>query len=422
MMDANKKIINVLWADDKDVIGDLFPIGYEIIFKQRGINLLAQAKNASELDVLLKKYENEVDAVITDANMPKSDQWDDSDERDVSGLVAVLLHTIRSLKDSGRDVRFYLFSGRFTGRKKEILLSDKNISKELKEYFLDEDRWFEKGIDNEKLFIRLREDFEKEPPIQYKIRNKYKEELEAAELVGERATRLLMEDFLREYNNDKTVPIDDFNAARKVLESINSECHKHHMIPRLSLNSFKNLLRNRKLENTYGEIVVELLEDLMPEPLVEEIELFLKFTNSGSHIDEQIQKEFERYIKNAVDSNEFIYVYRITINILMDLLLWYKRILKKYENHSEPLYKGDLYIDEVEIIEKRSFFDRYENKRAYYFTGQSTEKNETYTFAKEVTNLKPGLIVGIIKRENNINYQYDYYVHQGNYEIIEDGE
>lgn len=410
MMDTDNKIINVLWADDDKVIGGLFPEDYNVLLKKEfGINVLAQAYNSSELEELLERFEHQVDAVITDANMRKSSS-DSVSERDFSGLADVVLHIIRSLEEKGKAVRFYLYTGR-----KEMLSDQTSISEEVEKYFTKLNRYFVKNNYKE-LFKKIREDFENDPPKQFSIKEKYKEELEIAELVRPQfGYKLLMDQFLREQNNDSTVPIDDFNEARKVLEGINAGCQKHKLVPKhLTLNQFKDYFKN----GIVGE--AELLEPIMPSQLVAEMELFLNLTNDGSHHDEQINRDLESYIIKSMKADERIYIYNIIHYILLDLLLWYKRTVKKYKDHPEPLWTGSIYEDEAVVT-------RIEQNLIFF---ESLESNETYfTYTRFVKKLKISLsyddVIGIIKRRTNTKLYIDarqFILEDGFVKLEENGE
>jgi len=404
MMDAdNKKLINILWADDEPVMGGLFPNEYKEYLNQIGINLLDEARNSSELETKLQQYENVVDAVITDANMPKSDQWDKSDETDFSGLVEILLHTIRSLEERGKAVRFYLY----TGRKKDILINDKNISEELKKIFLDTGRWFEKG-QQQLLFQKIRDDFDKLSPVQFQIRNKYREVFEAAEHLGTSVSSLIMEGFLIDYRNDKTVPFMKFNAARQVLEAINMGCKEKKITPgHMSLSCFLSFLKNKELNDA------RLLVDLMPFQLVKEMELFLAITNKASHDDKQVSTNLKQYIDELQKNNERTYLYPVIHYTLIDLILWYNRTVKKYENNPNiRIWEGTINKDIVAItqINGSKFF------------GKSCDSDKTYYgYINNDFPLVKDDIVGIIKCIENSRKHInaaDYFVPDDGYSII----
>ena len=401
MMDSDKKVINILWVDDEPVFGFLLPVEYSEILKKEGFQILPQAYNAKALENLLKKYEHNVDAVITDANMPASDPGSGRED-DTSGLTKVL-SIMDSLENSGKTIPFYLYTGR------DELLDSKFTGGELERFYKD-GRFFRKG-ELKQLFEKIKQDVELISTPEYQIRNKYREEFEAAELIGSKASELLMEELLRIFNNEKKISIDDFNRARRVLERIKNKCSEHKMVPRLSLNSFKSLLKRSYLEE------VKLKIDLMPPFLVQEMELFLDFTNNGSHDGNEFQEKLERYI----DSNEYVYTYRIVISILMDLLLWYKRLVKEYGSEHMPLYEGSLYEEEASVY---LVLDNF-------YCAKSLTSHRTFCFSKTNMNrqLKEGGIIGIKKSKPKFDSYADntrpeidcrYFLYNSGYEIIDE--
>ena len=395
----NKEMINIIWADDED-IAQLSEDFVEMELREEyGLNLLGRARDAKQLAELIVRNEWKLDAVITDANMPfdRNEQKEDVRDRDLSGLNEVL-----SMKRNYKDVLFYIYSGR--GK----LLEDKYTS-ELNEFKKEGRIFYKNDMDSDvKMFNKIREDVEAHSTPEYQIHNRYQEEFEAAELIGSHVSELLYEELRRLYLNDRTISIKDFTAARKVLEAIKKGCYNRKIIPRMSsLNHFKNLLKDEEL----GKVKM-IVKQIMPLPLLKELELFLDFTNGASH-DSDLLK-IDEYLQLAKKEKEYVYAYRIVCCILMDLLLWYKHMIKKYENFEGPFYEGSLFDDEVEITDKVYYIDSY-------FIGESIigPNKRRYQFDKKIKDLKIGDKVGIIKAKPNKKETFDYYVYPDDYDILE---
>lgn len=325
-MEMPNLVYNVIWVDDQ--IDTLIDMSTNRCLILNGINII-RAHSAIELrDIMTISYDR-IDAVITDANMPKAGDKPKG-ERDLSGFEDVKSCIERY--NQKRDIPFYLFSGRGD------YLSERYENDEL-EYFEKNNRSFSK-LKGEfpQLLEQLRKDVEHINSPSFRIRNKYRKELEAAKAIdGNEET--LFQALLYDYSEDWGNTQDYFNPARKVVERIFDACKEKEIIPPLNkLNAFSYFLQGR--DSNY-----EIKEGchIMPKSLVHSLKYFLDITQDGSHGAGDLQLEVDEYVRNTKNINLF----RTILYIAMDLCVWYQSIcntlqednVTKWQSRSDSDYK-----------------------------------------------------------------------------------
>ena len=126
-------VYNIIWADDEiDMLIDEREIES---LKEKGFNLLGVARNGIELKLLMKENNN-IDAVIVDANFNETDTRIIS-EKDTSGLTYA-----RSLyQQYEKKLPFFLYSGRDEEMLKEIYKFNQAFLAD----FPRHERWFSKN-------------------------------------------------------------------------------------------------------------------------------------------------------------------------------------------------------------------------------------------------------------------------------------
>ena len=317
-------VYNVIWVDDE--IDTLIDMSTNRCLISNGINII-RAHSAIELrDIMTISYDR---IVITDANMPKAGDKPKG-ERDVSGFEDVKSCIERY--NQKRDIPFYLFSGRGD------YLSERYENDEL-EYFEKNNRSFSK-LKGEfpQLLEQLRKDVEHINSPSFRIRNKYRKELEAAKAI-EGNEETLFQALLYDYSEDWGNTQDYFNPARKVVERIFDACKEKEIIPPLNkLNAFSYFLQGR--DNNY-----EIKEGchIMPKSLVHSLKYFLDITQDGSHGAGDLQLDVDEYVRNTKNINLF----RTILYIAMDLCVWYQSIcntlqadnVAKWQSRSDSDYK-----------------------------------------------------------------------------------
>ncbi len=382
-----KNVYNVIWADDEV---DMY-VHDEIVkktLKKAGVSIIADAHTSSELRERLSEYEDMVDAVITDGNYDKRKTSDIEESKTTSGLV----DTISLINEFNRKriIPFYLYTG------KGKMLQDKFTDGEL-EYFENRDRIFEKGTLN-KLLERIIIDVNAINSPSFRIRNKYAEEFEAAKSIDD-ATENLKRGLLYIYEeNDWKNTQDYFNPARKIVERIKKSCCNMNLLPpHISLNVMSRLFSGK-------ECGYRLKESLMEKPLAESLHFFLMITQDGSHDDDDMALNVDQYVRDTKNIN----LYRTILYIAMDLLLWHKRMKKKYADDHERLWDSN-FIYEGRVCKHPS--------RNIFYTGE-------YQLETKDVSIDDGDWIGILKSDENKHPigEIKRFVFKSNYIILEKAE
>lgn len=361
-------VYNIIWADDEI---DSFRRDNSVlsILKSQNVNLLDFAHTSSELKEKLEEWEDRVDAVITDGNFDKKKTVEIV--RSTSGISDVLSF-IRVFNEK-RFIPFFLYTG------KKNLLKEKFTDGEL-DYFEKRDRIFEKGsLSN--MLVRIKEEVNRINTTQFRIRNEYAKEFEAAQLI-EDAERNLETGLLYLYEDNSWKNVQDFfNPARKIVERMVTKCVEMKILPtETTLNNASKLfsgLANDKHES--------LKEVVMPRPLAESLFHFLKITQDGSHDANDMSLGVDKYVRERKNLN----LYRSILYIAMDLLLWFKDITEKYEGNIIPLWE-EKYIFEGKV--NRGL----DNRNKEYFYSDRYELGPTNDF-----KMKEGCTVRIYDSETN---------------------
>ena len=308
-------VYNVIWADDQI---DSFRRDNDVlnIMKLQTVNLLDFAHTSSELKEKLTEWEDMVDAVITDGNFDKKKTVDIV--RSTSGISDV----ISFISDFNRKkiIPFFLYTG------KKELLKEKFTDGEL-DYFAKRDRIFEKGSFS-KMLVRIKEEVDRINSPQFRIRNKYAREFEAAKLI-DGAPENLERGLLYLYKEDSWKDVEDyFNPARKIVERIVDSCVEMNILPpHISLNTAQKIL-----QGTLSDYCLSV--PLMEKPLAESLRFFLSITQDGSHDANDLQLGVDQYVRQTKNVNLYLSI----LHIAMDLLLWHERMHKKYENNTNRLW------------------------------------------------------------------------------------
>ena len=308
-------VYNVIWADDQI---DSFRRDNNVldIMKLQNVNLLDFAHTSSELKEKLTEWKDMVDAVITDGNFDKKKTVDIV--RSTSGISDVL--SFISDFNRKKTIPFFLYTG------KRDLLKEKFTDGEL-DYFAKRDRIFEKGSFS-KMLVRIKEEVDRINSPQFRIRNKYAREFEAAKLI-DGAPENLERGLLYLYKEDSWKDVEDyFNPARKIVERIVDSCVEMNILPpHISLNTAQKIL-----QGTLSDYCLSV--PLMEKPLAESLRFFLSITQDGSHDANDLQLGVDQYVRQTKNVNLYLSI----LHIAMDLLLWHERMHKKYENNTNRLW------------------------------------------------------------------------------------
>ncbi len=316
LKDMAANVYNVIWADDE--IDSLRRDNSVVsIMESQNVKLLDFAHTSSELKEILAEKEDMVDAVITDGNFDKKRSINFND-RSTSGISDVL--TFISEFNRKRIIPFFLYSG------KKKLLKEKFTDGEL-DYFEQRGRIFEKG-NLDKMLIKIKEEVDYINSTQFRIRNKYAKEFEAAKLI-EGATENIERALLYLYEDCSWKDTQDyFNPARKIVQRIIDSCIEMNLLPpHISLNTAQKILQGALSDYS---ISVPLME----KPLAESLRFFLSITQDGSHDANDLQLGVDQYVRQ----NQNVNLYLSILHIAMDLLLWHERMYKRFEKNTARLW------------------------------------------------------------------------------------
>lgn len=316
LKDMAANVYNVIWADDE--IDSLRRDNSVVsVMESQNVKLLDFAHTSSELKEILAEKEDMVDAVITDGNFDKKRRINFND-RSTSGISDVL--TFISEFNRKRIIPFFLYSG------KKKLLKEKFTDGEL-DYFEQRGRIFEKG-NLDKMLIKIKEEVDYINSTQFRIRNKYAKEFEAAKLI-EGATENIERALLYLYEDCSWKDTQDyFNPARKIVERIIDSCIEMNLLPpHISLNTAQKILQGALSDYS---ISVPLME----KPLAESLRFFLSITQDGSHDANDLQLGVDQYVRQ----NQNVNLYLSILHIAMDLLLWHERMYKRFEKNTARLW------------------------------------------------------------------------------------
>ncbi len=349
-MKTEQTVFNIIWLDDQ--IDDLYKI-YKKELRDSQIKVLGKgAHDIDEFERQMQKYKYAVDAVVTDANFNIKVKDDFDGLMDVSYLIKKY--------NKERPIPFLVFSGR------------DNLVDTVNKRTLDQfDGRFEKQKGISPLIEAIKEFILKVNSKEFRIRNKYKDELAAASLIKGNEESL-MNALLYDYAEDWEKTEDYFNPMRKIVEAIFDESKTLRIIPPTftgsKLSPISKFLNNGVYEN-YSIIEGE---ELMPKPLARSLWYFLDITQDCSHKNGDLKLGVDKYVQDTKNVNLF----RTVLYIAMDLCLWYKKVrdeadspdyLPKWERvknrklNSETIYEcsneKEMLVNDENFAQVKSYYE-----------------------------------------------------------------
>lgn len=304
---------NVIWVDDE--VDQLYEDS-ERLLRKFGIKIIGVAHTAQEFHDEIKYKLDLVDAIITDANFGDKDNDLIKNENTLRGLREIErnIEAIRKI----REIPFFLYTGRYD-------LLDNKDDDEFR-YFKETNRIFKKENGPTELFNRICLDVEHVNSLEFLIRNRYSNELEAAKCIKDNEEDLfeaLKYDFSKEIDSQKTATY--FNVLRKIVERIFWRSINHKIIaPIRSLNAWSKFLQNK--DENY-EIIDSI--EIMPKALVNSLKYLLDITQDGSHSTSSC------FVDKYIRDNGGINIFRSALHITMELCLWYDKYMQAHLNPRE---------------------------------------------------------------------------------------
>lgn len=308
-----QNVYNVIWVDDEV---ERFYEDSKQTLRRKGIKVISMAHNGVEFREQIEILYDRVDAVITDANFCKSEN-NLFTKKTVSGLRYV--DSIISELNSKRSIPFYIYTNKYD------LLQDRDDDEF--EYFKKNNRIFQKTAGISDLAERIIADVNHINSLEFFLRNKYNNELEAAEKIRENENVIF--DTLRYvFSNDadSSSSVYFYNELRKVVERIFVECKRRKIIPPLkSLNAWPKFLQN-------SDVTYKIIDDeeIMPIALVHGLGFLIELTQDGSHsCDTKLR--VDDFIRNSGNIN----LLRCLLHIAMDICIWYNNYTTSNQNAND---------------------------------------------------------------------------------------
>ncbi len=322
-------VYNIIWADDD--IDQLLTDEDREELGAEGFRFVAVARNGYELKARIDEQPH-VDAVIVDANFNESNDMT-THERDVTGF-----QYARGLfNQHHKKIPFFLFTGR-----SDELLKEKfqdNYDEFIKD-FPRHKRWFNKTLgEREQLFEEIKRTVEEIKSPGFIIHNRFKEELEAADSLGEKYGRFVREVLLADQENKLESISEPFVLMRKGIENAFSQCVKLCLIPpiadnfKLTINYFvyRKYSPNRDSNGNYIVEYMMLVKDLMPRPLAQSLMVFEPIMQDGAHDKGGLKLKVDEYYEQTKDT----LLLRSAFYIFLDFVKWFHRASIEHNDREE---------------------------------------------------------------------------------------
>lgn len=322
-------VYNIIWADDEiDMLIDEREIES---LKEKGFNLLGVARNGIELKLLMKENNN-IDAVIVDANFNETDTRIIS-EKDTSGLTYA-----RSLyQQYEKKLPFFLYSGRDEEMLKEIYKFNQAFLAD----FPRHERWFSKNHREEydEMLKKIKAVVDEVNSPRFILRNRYDAELKAAYLFDANDTIL---DFLvHDYLNTLEEIAEPFVTIRRITECLFDQCAKLKLIPPINDN-INGTSKYFKFAEYKKDKVVQyrmLGSPLMPKPMAVALDYMVDITQDASHSKDGLKYKVDEYYKQTND----VMLLRSVAYILIDVLKWFT--ITALAHNDEEINEATLWED-----------------------------------------------------------------------------
>ena len=320
----NMNVYNIVWADDE--IDDILTEYVVDDLKNAGISIIGIAHDGRELESVLSDIAN-IDAIIVDANFNETSKPIES-ERDKSGLDYARSLYIHKLN---RSIPMFIY----TNRTEEMLRDMFRDNPAFFEDFPRHKRWFSKNSQNEQdeMINAIKKEVDERKTTAFVIRNRYREELNAAYLNEE--IYVFVYDFLiREYDNTLSEMDEPFIKVRRSLEKMFSICEKWNIIPPVSedMNGTANYFFYKQYSKKEGKVYVKeyemLNKTIMPMPLARSLKYIVDIVQDGAHSKDGLKLDVDKYFKKTKDT----FLLRSVVHILIDCLRWFALTILNYQD------------------------------------------------------------------------------------------
>lgn len=310
---STQTLYNILWLDDDASIFN--PLKIKLLEK-KGISLLGHAGTGFEFQHLMEEYKGQYNAVVLDVNCDHIRQklFNKKDTTGFSFAIAAL--------NSVPDIPVFVYTGR-----PELLDSPNYQKGQLARLEMPA---ISKAGGLETLIKKIKEAVDERKTPEFLIKKQYKKELAAARLIPD-AERKILEFLTQDLCCNLSSIQDKFNSMRKIIESIFSNCIDRNILPRTSLNGCASLLykgNDREDFKMKGEG-----ETLAHKSLGYSIKYCVDIIQDASHqVENGLSWGVDEYVRMTNNNG----IFRSALNIVMEVLLWWEEIDKRYPCRIEP--------------------------------------------------------------------------------------
>lgn len=336
---TKNRTYNVIWASDFWAPSNDEKIkekqdGIQAAVGQFGIRIISTPATASQLAEALVKHVDDcassadrADAVFLDASITYGSQ----DEEAYDGLDFAI-----ELKDkyAGRKIPFYLYTAKSFDD-----ISKARIKSRRLEYF--KNRFFCNSNPDalESLCLKFQDEMNALGSREAEMRSKYARVFNAADRYNEgNIQRVLTEALDEEFSNELSLKDteDKFNKLRQLAEDLLKSLAMKDILPDIKFGAQVDFLADGRFDDIQGTArFYHADKKLMSGTLSLAFRYFKQIVAGGSHkaFGENLLDVVEYVSKESKNSD----LYKSALYILMDVLLWYEKILDKSESDPESV-------------------------------------------------------------------------------------
>ena len=416
-MSMKKRIINIVWCDDKI---ESLREDKESTLNDYGFRIIDTALTSDELKRILKEKKASIDAVIVDFNLGKSSYIPADTE-------ATGFREIHSFLEDFSPIPFYLFSAR---PENDILgICDALQIKKEDNYFFkqnqhiktEQNRYF--YANNSEALLNMletiREEVERICTPEFKIRTEYSRGFNAMQRFNLNE-RCFLNALIAQEDSFGEEIVEYLNPMRKELENLSKKLEADGVIPKsIKFNELPKLFSGNL--DSYKDLYEK--DDLMNVYIFESFKLFVQCVQEGSHNtsyikDDYIKADLHKYICTSSD----VYLVKTIAIIGLNIIKWIEAFYDTYEE-SKPVQS---YCFNATIIDSRQLSDSgvptdyaiAAGEKGTYAVVIDYKKKDSYKVGRRIK------VRNIIKNTNlHLTYdgrQIDWYVKYKDVKILED--
>ena len=335
------KLVQVLWIEDDPEVIKTYPLEAE----EYGLELVHYAC-WDDAEIALKQDYERWSAIILDA---KCKHHKDSIDNAPKFLTNAL-NSITKICNNQHFIPWYILSGQ---AETDIKLL---IPESRKEWDGDwEKPFYDKNIDREMLFRRIKYASRKHRSAELKIHEMYKNVFSAIEELNmDTDTDVYLTDLLSEIHypelDDKDYN-DKYKKVRQIIEYIFRSMIEKGLLPpqkKINLAWSNKILSGINIEDKNKKIIVETYTTILPKIIQDNMIHMIHTASSDVHtssIDDDTTKHLQKYLKEVGNTSFLLKSYALQ---LCDIILWYNNFINK----NKDIIKNTQYW---KVIDKANF-------------------------------------------------------------------